>query len=878
MFIESNTTGSGAALVKLSQLKGLEVLFLCRNPSRYPFLKDLDLLPIVIDTKDREELWQWLRDIPDIRAILSNSDAFIGTAAWLSRMVGLNASDPELIANIQDKQWLFETLTGSGFMMAKSSFVHYSKIESQCRDLCYPLIVKPRRGSGSANVRYCSNEGDLRNWISDIKKSDTVMHEDGVLLQNYIIGDEYSIETIGDGKKLRVIGITKKYLGDLPYFVECGHDFPAQVEANIQNRIESTVLSALQVLGLLFGPAHTEIKVVDNEVVLIEINPRPGGGMIPELIKLSIGLDILQMWIEACIHGGFSFPNAKVHRHAAVRFLIPESEGSFASLPVETGQNPRVALYNPIETAYRRKGDFRDRIGYVLYFADTPEHARSGVERALKEALGEVKVQSAEGNNGGRLRGNMDHVLKDVLMRGMDQAWVNDQLGYICRIDQAHVLMLLDQNLLPKEAARAILAQTSDLVRTGFESIRNRVGPRGAYQAYESFLVDRIGMKQAGGIHLGRSRNDINATIVRLCLRDQFIKLFRLLFELRMTMILKAEEYRDCFLPVASQFQPAMPGCYAYYLLAGGCAFERVANGLLQIVPEVNKSPLGAGGGAGTDIKIDPKKTARLLGFESVSRNALDAVANRDLVLQFLSCLSIMGTTISRMSQDYQLWTMYEIGWFSLPDELCGVSSIMPQKKNPFILEVIKGKASRITARLIEATYGMQKVPYANSFEVGTEALRGVPEVLEDAGEMIRLMKLIISKAKPIRERIDAVSRRGMVHATLIVNRLVEGGPLNFREAHNLVGGLIRQSIEEKRDVLELLEGLAPEVVHRTLLEFAGDLEVGGGPGQESLGFMLEKEYEGIRAHALTYGALQGAWSSCDELRMRRVVKTISSR
>ncbi|HEV3363817.1 MAG TPA: lyase family protein, partial [Acidimicrobiia bacterium] len=252
----------------------------------------------------------------------------------------------------------------------------------------------------------------------------------------------------------------------------------------------------------------------------------------------------------------------------------------------------------------------------------------------------------------------------------------------------------------------------------------------------------------------------------------------------------------------------------------------------------LDTSPLGAGTGHGSALPIAPARTAALLGFERPAPHALDAVASRDVVLRLLSAAAVLGVTASRLAADLLLWTTAEFAFLELPDELVGSSSAMPQKRNPFLLEHVKGRSARAAGAFVAAATAMHAAPFSNSVAVGTEGCAGVVEALDAAAHSVTLLRLVVAGARPRPGAMLARAIAGQTTATAAAERLVAEEGLSFREAHRLVGRLLA---EERPLDDRNADGLDPMAV-------ALGARFGGGPGASAALDDLRHRREAIGA------------------------------
>ncbi|HEY3238727.1 MAG TPA: lyase family protein, partial [Acidimicrobiia bacterium] len=206
--------------------------------------------------------------------------------------------------------------------------------------------------------------------------------------------------------------------------------------------------------------------------------------------------------------------------------------------------------------------------------------------------------------------------------------------------------------------------------------------------------------------------------------------------------------------------------------------------------------PLGAGAGGGTAVPIDPARTAELLGFSVPVRHSLDAVASREPALRLLAALAVAGVALSRVAADLLTWTTAEFGFLWLPDELVGSSSALPQKRNPFLLEHVKGKSAAPLGSLVAATGALHAAPFANSVAVGGEGAPHLFPALDAISDAAALLALVIAGVRPRPERMAARARDGYTTAAALAEQAVAGGDLSFREAHHLIGSMLTDENE----------------------------------------------------------------------------------
>ncbi|RKP52546.1 argininosuccinate lyase [Trinickia fusca] len=394
----------------------------------------------------------------------------------------------------------------------------------------------------------------------------------------------------------------------------------------------------------------------------------------------------------------------------------------------------------------------------------------------------------------GRIKKHLDLDMQALVFRPLEDEALAQELGYIAMVDQAHVLMLIDRGILPEKDGATLLKEITRLIAERFASLRGKAPIRGLYLLYENHLIEKTGDRIGGMLQAGRSRNDLGATISRIRAR----KPLRACVESGLTLIetlgAKSREFASVVMPAYTHYQPAMPVTLGHYLDSIAQALLRDVDGLLQASSSLECSPLGAGACGGTSFPIAPEETAALLGFTSVAANSIDAVASRDHVLRLLAAAAILGLTISRCASDLMLWSTYEFGFIHLPDELIGSSSMMPQKRNPFLLEHVKGRSGSPLACLQHAAMATHAAPYGNSVAVGTESVRGFEEAMEEVRSCLLILQKHIALMEPRAARMEEVAKAANTAATFVAEMLVRDAGMSFRDAHHQVGAKILEA------------------------------------------------------------------------------------
>jgi argininosuccinate lyase len=364
-------------------------------------------------------------------------------------------------------------------------------------------------------------------------------------------------------------------------------------------------------------------------------------------------------------------------------------------------------------------------------------------------------------------------------------------LPWLLRIDAAHVVMLAACGVLPRETAAGLLGVNRELAaRAGAGEPVLAPPPlhRGLYMVYERHYVERLGPEIGGAAHVARSRNDINAAVARLRLRDELMALLTDGGELARVALARAREHAETAMSGFTHFQPAQPMTFGHYLAGVASELLRSLALLADVFGAVNRSPLGAGAGLGTSFPIDRELTASLLGFAAVIPNSLDAVASRDYAVQALAALSSLGIALTRLSFDLQTWSSMAYDFLRWPDPLVSTSSMMPQKRNAFVLENIRGRAAGPASALAATLLGLKNTPFSNSVEVSSEATSHLWPALASGRTAIRLTELVLREVEVDADRMRQFLDRGETTMTALANHLVARQGLPFRTAHDAVG------------------------------------------------------------------------------------------
>ncbi|MBE0503201.1 MAG: argininosuccinate lyase [Desulfuromonadales bacterium] len=366
----------------------------------------------------------------------------------------------------------------------------------------------------------------------------------------------------------------------------------------------------------------------------------------------------------------------------------------------------------------------------------------------------------------------------------------------------AHCQMLAKQGIISSEESAIIIAGLegilADIDAGNFEF---KVSLEDIHMNIEARLTERIGLV-GGKLHTARSRNDQVALDIRLYLRDEVAAVLNYLDQLQESLLGQAEANLDTIMPGFTHLQTAQPILFSHHMLAYFEMFKRDAGRFADCAARLNYLPLGAGALAGTTFPIDREYVAELLGFSGVTRNSLDSVSDRDFAIEFCAASSILMMHLSRLSEELILWSTADFNFIELTDAFCTGSSIMPQKKNPDVPELVRGKTGRVYGNLLSLLTLMKSLPLAYNKDMQEDkeplfdTIDTVKGSLKIFAEMIALMQVKVPQMRQ-------AAGRGYSTATDVADYCVRKG-LPFRQAHEVVGKTVRYCIEKNKEIDEL--------------------------------------------------------------------------
>jgi argininosuccinate lyase len=368
---------------------------------------------------------------------------------------------------------------------------------------------------------------------------------------------------------------------------------------------------------------------------------------------------------------------------------------------------------------------------------------------------------------------------------------------------EAHDIMLCEQGIITKFDLKKILGA---LERIRKDAEKHTLKITGKYEDIHEFLenqvINEIGIEVGGKLHTARSRNDQVALDVRMKTRTELNLISGKLIELIQALLTKASDSMDIPMILYTHTQHAQIGNFAHYLLAQIDLFLRDLERLDSCYTRVNRSPLGGSAIGGTRFPIDRRRSASLLGFEGVIENSMDAVSARDFVIETASCLSILTINMSRVAEDLIVWSSSEFGYVELADEYASTSSVMPQKKNPCTLELIRGSTGVVCGSLMSLIMSIKGLPsgYNRDLQATKTPLWIALKTVKDS---LGVLTGVISSLRVKREHWVEAARNSFAVAVDLAEELTAKG-LTFRKSHMLVGALVKDLVERKQRMNDL--------------------------------------------------------------------------
>jgi len=364
---------------------------------------------------------------------------------------------------------------------------------------------------------------------------------------------------------------------------------------------------------------------------------------------------------------------------------------------------------------------------------------------------------------------------------------------------QAHTIMLYENKLISKKEVKKILKGLEDLKKEKFEK---KSDSEDIHELIESLLIERIGIDAGGKMHTARSRNDQVALDIRMKIRDDINIICQCLLDTIKSLVQLAKKHQETIVPLYTHLQQAQVGLFSHYLLAYGDALFRDLDRLYATYGRVNENPLGAGPIGGTSIKIDRQSTGKMLGLKGIVENSIDATTTRDSAVEYIAAIAILMTNLSRVSKDFSIWSTSEFSFLQLSDEFSSPSSVMPQKKNPDILELTRGKTSHVIGNLTSMLSTIQGLPsgYSRDLQQINPSIWSASKIAISA---LLVMESMLKSVIINKKNMKKAAEDGYLIALDLAEKLVHNG-ISFRKSHQIIGRLVKIAHKLGKPISEL--------------------------------------------------------------------------
>ncbi|MFK7804605.1 MAG: argininosuccinate lyase [Anaerolineae bacterium] len=381
--------------------------------------------------------------------------------------------------------------------------------------------------------------------------------------------------------------------------------------------------------------------------------------------------------------------------------------------------------------------------------------------------------------------------------------------GPMLAANRTHAVMLATQNIISAENAKALLNAIDQVDEAGIEALTYQPGIEDLFFHVEGRIIEICGPEFGGNLQLARSRNDLGHTLARLAIRPTVLDLFQRSLDLRKTVLALAYEHLDTVMPGYTHTQPAQPTTFAHYLGGVLSFLERDSQRLLAAFRTVNQSPLGAAAFTGTGFDIDRELSATLLGFDGVMVSSQDCIGASDHLTDIASALSSLAINLSRMTHDLLFKATRESGAIRIDDSFIQISSIMPQKRNPVVLEHLRARLSRLLGMAQIIVTQCHNIPYGDTQDIEDEIEPTTFGAIQTAADILELYESVFATLKLNVPHLLSEAAAGFTTVTELADTLVREAKLPFRSAHHVVSQLVQQLYSAGLDV----EAITPQLI-----------------------------------------------------------------
>jgi len=364
---------------------------------------------------------------------------------------------------------------------------------------------------------------------------------------------------------------------------------------------------------------------------------------------------------------------------------------------------------------------------------------------------------------------------------------------------QAHVIMLYENKIIVKNDLKKILTGLEFLKK---ENFRKKSSSEDIHELIESLLIKKIGIDAGGKMHTARSRNDQVALDIRMKIRDDTNIICQCLLDTIKSLVKLAKKHQETIVPLYTHLQQAQVGLFSHYLLSYADALFRDLDRFYTTYGRINENPLGAGPIGGTSIVIDRQSTGKMLGFSGIVENSIDATTTRDFAIEYIAASAILMTNLSRISKDFSIWSTSEFSFLVLSDEFTSPSSVMPQKKNPDILELTRGKTSHVIGNLTSMLSTIQGLPsgYSRDLQQINPSIWSASKIAISA---LLVMESMLKSVIINKKNMKKAAEDGYLIALDLAEKLVHNG-ISFRKSHQIIGRLVKIAHKSGKPISEL--------------------------------------------------------------------------
>ena len=373
---------------------------------------------------------------------------------------------------------------------------------------------------------------------------------------------------------------------------------------------------------------------------------------------------------------------------------------------------------------------------------------------------------------------------------------------------QAHTIMLYENKIITKKEIKKILKGLENLKKEKFEK---KSSSEDIHELIESLIIKRIGIDAGGKMHTARSRNDQVALDIRMKIRDDINIVCQCLLDTIKSLVLLAKKHQETIIPLYTHLQQAQVGLFSHYLLSYADALFRDLDRLYVTYGRVNENPLGAGPIGGTSIPIDRQITGKMLGLKGIVENSIDATTTRDSMVEYISAVAILMTNLSRISKDFSIWSTSEFSFLELSDEFTSPSSVMPQKKNPDILEITRGKTSQVIGNLTSMLSTIQGLPsgYSRDLQQINPSIWSASKIVISA---LLIMESMLKTVVVNKKNMKKAAEDGYIIALDLAEKLVHHD-IPFRKSHQIIGRLVKFAHKSGKPISKLNESEVKKVI-----------------------------------------------------------------